>query len=445
MSLKVRFAPSPTGLLHIGNARIAVVNSLLAQKINAKFLLRIDDTDFSRSRREYEEEIIKDLEWLGIKHDEFFRQSERLDRYNEVRDNLLASGALYKCYESVEELEYKRKLALSRGKTPVYDRASLNLSQSEIKYHEENRTPYCIRFKLPDATVSWDDLVVGHVSYDLTSISDPIIVKADGSYLYSFCSVVDDIDSEITHIVRGQDHLTNTAAQISMFDHILGCKNSISFAHLSLLVGKDGSQFSKRIGSSSLGDLRRAGVHPMTINNILSTLGTSKNTQTFLAMKDLVEYFDIKSFGTNSPKFDPDMINTINKKILHSMPYDMFVSENKHSNISEQQYNIIHGNVENLTEYDEWSEILSSSYKPCKSGESDIIASLIAEIQQQSNICDFAAAIKNVSTKTGISGKELYVPIRMAITGREHGPNISEICELLGCDEVLRRLTESLN
>lgn len=447
MLSKVRFAPSPTGLLHVGNARIAVVNNLFARKIGAKFLLRIDDTDKERSKQEYVDAILQDLEWLGIQYDEFFRQSDKLDRYESIKDRLLSEGILYKCYESVEELEYKRKLALSRGQMPVYDRASLKLTEEEVRRYETLGTPYCIRFKLPDITVSWSDLVVGDVAYNLSNVSDPIIIKADGSYLYSFCSVIDDIDSGITHIIRGQDHITNTAIQIAMFEHITGKQCEVQFAHLSLLMEKDGSQLSKRFGSSSLGELRDSGIHPMAVNNVLSTFGSSKNVQHFIHLDDLVEYFEINSFGTNSPKFDYNVLEMTNKKILHQMQYEQLLAIDPHTKITKEQYNVVSGNISNLNEYNMWTDILSIGYQTHhKTQNAQLIDDFVNELKssQPKSSDEFDCCIKNISLANNLKGRDLYIPLRLSITGVDCGPHLADICCLLGLNDVERRLRESL-
>ena len=441
MNCKVRFAPSPTGFMHIGNARIAIINYLFCKKNNGKFLFRIDDTDVLRSKKEYEDAINQDIAWLGITYDETFRQSERLGRYREVMDNLLSKGVLYKCFETTEELDYKRKLAISKGKPPVYDRAALNLNADDIEKLEKDGVPSYWRFKLPNKTVSWNDLILGEVFYDLNSVSDPVVIKADGTFLYTFSSVIDDLDSEITHIIRGQDHVTNTAVQIAMFDEISSEKYKVEFAHLSLLVNKDGSQFSKRLGSTNLGDIRKQGIDPMAISDLMATLGSSLDTIPFSKMEDLIDYFDISKFSSNSPKFDIDDILKINRKILHSKPY----FEIAKFGISEKAYDVIRENMESYNDFSLWNEILNldyvSKFNPNDS-EKKVLNLFSEKISQLSDLTDenLKNVLNSVRNELNISGKDLYFPIRKSLTDMEHGPNMIQLLELLGKTEILRRI-----
>ncbi len=443
MSCKVRFAPSPTGFMHIGNARIAIINYLFCKKNNGTFLLRIDDTDVLRSTKEFEDAIMRDVAWLGISHDEFFRQSERIDRYSEIRDKLIASGALYKCYETQEELDYKRKNAISKGNPPVYDREALKLTEAERQKLDDSGTPHYWRFKLPNKTVSWKDLIMGEISYDLNSVSDPVIMKADGTYLYTYSSVIDDIDSGITHIIRGQDHVTNTAVQIAMFEEIAGY--NLEFAHLSLLVGKDGSQFSKRLGSLNLGNIRDEGVEPMAINSLLATLGSSSDTVPFNSMDALVEYFDLSKFSTNSPKFDVEDILKINKKLLHIKSYEEIVKEIGELNCpSRNVFEVIRENVDSLKDYSIWKNVFSEEYKsPAKySIEEQNVLRKASKILGDLETLDETTGntfMDSVKEKTGASGKSLYMPLRRALTGMDHGPNIVQIMVILGKEKALKR------
>ena len=444
MNCKVRFAPSPTGFMHVGNARIAIINYLLCRKNCGKFLFRIDDTDVLRSKSEYEDAIKEDMSWLGISYDETFRQSERLKRYHEVMDKLIADGLLYPCYETQEELEYKRKFALSKGRPPVYDRASLNLTKTEEEnYKKEGRIPYW-RFKLPQKTISWKDLILGEISYDLNSVSDPVIVKTDGTFLYTFSSVVDDFDSGITHIIRGQDHVTNTAVQIAMLDEISNKTYKVDFAHLSLLVNKDGSQFSKRLGSTNLGDIRKQGVDPMAIFDVLATLGSSLDTLPFSKIDDLVNYFDITKFSSNSPKFDIEDIFKINRKILHSKPY----SEICQFGLSEKEYDVVKGNIDTYNNFSTWKNIFSkafvSNYVP---NDEEII--VLKAFEHKVTLLDkltrdnLENVLSTISDELRISGKQLYHPIRMAVTGLASGANLVEILLLLTKEEILSRVNST--
>lgn len=441
---KVRFAPSPTGYMHVGNARIAIINYLFCKKNNGHFLFRLDDTDLERSKKEYEDGILRDLAWLGIEYDSTFRQSDRIERYEEVKHQLIEKGLIYKCYETQEELEYKRKLAIAKGKPPVYDRASLNLSNEKMIELENSGVPFYFRFKLPHKVVSWNDMIMGHVSYDLSNISDPVIVKADGAFLYTFTSVVDDIDSEITHIIRGQDHTTNTAVHIAMFDVISNGEYHVDFAHLSLLVNKDGSQFSKRLGSLNLEDIRKDGVDSMSIVSLLSTLGSSQDIVPCTSMQDVIDNFDITKFSTNSPKFDIEDIFKLNKKILHKYSYKEIlnrIGENEY--IEENIFNIVHENIDKLSDFKMWTNIFSNEYKvdyKFNDVESDVIKTAIAAIDKY-GLENWIQEVINAKSGSNLSKKDIYMPIRIALTGLPHGPNIIEIAKLLGLDEVKRRLS----
>jgi glutamyl-tRNA synthetase len=431
--------------MHIGNARIAVINYLFCRKNKTgKFLLRIDDTDVLRSERKYEAAILDDLVWLGIPYDEFFRQSERLGRYTEVMNQLIQDGFLYKCFETPEELEYKRRIAISKGKAPVYDRASLNLMTAEKAALEKNGVAHYWRFKLPNKVISWDDMILGKISYDLNSISDPVIVKADGTFLYTFSSVVDDFDSGITHIIRGQDHVTNTAVQIAMSDVISCSKFQVNFAHISLFINKDGSQFSKRLGSINLGDIRKSGIDPMSIVDLLATLGTSLDTIPLLRMDDLIDYFDITKFSSNSPKFDIEDISKLNRKIIKSRNYDE-VKEKIGSEfmMSESEFLIIKDNVETYNDFIEWQQIMSNGFVPDVSlspQEKEVLKILVEIIGEGED-----SILEKVAERTKLSGKNLYLPIRLALTGRPIGPHIQQLMDSLGEAEVLKRLSKCMS
>ncbi|MDR1233569.1 MAG: glutamate--tRNA ligase [Holosporales bacterium] len=451
MRYKVRFAPSPTGYMHIGNSRIAIINYLFCRKNNGKFLLRIDDSDTLRSKDEYEASIMKDLEWLGIRHDEFFKQSERTMRYSEVKAQLIERGILYECFETSEELEYKRRNAISNGRAPVYDRTSLNLTDREKHGLRESGVPSYWRFKLPDQTVTWQDIILGEISYDLRSISDPVIMKADGTFLYTFSSVVDDFDSGITHIIRGQDHVTNTAAQIAMFNAISNDEFNVNFAHISLFVNKDGSQFSKRLGSMNLGEIRDNGIDSMAIADLMATLGTSLDTISFTSMNDLIDYFDITKFSTNSPKFDIDDVVKLNRKILMNRSYDEVKERIRDEFImDESSFSIIRENVNRYDDFIEWQNILTHDFSfhvDFSDQEKEILKTLAHEIEGAAELDDqtITEVLERVKNTASASGKNLYLPIRMALTNKSHGPHIAQIILLLGKSEVLKRISRFFN
>ena len=431
MSCKVRFAPSPTGKMHIGNARIAIVNFLFCKKNNGHFVLRIDDTDTERSSKESEIEILNDLKWLGILHDSFFRQSERLQRYIEIKDLLIKNGYLYECYETKEELEYKRKMQITKGKPPVYDRASLFLSDKQ-KYDFERQgiKPY-YRFKLPEEVVEWDDLVLGHISYNLANVSDPVIIKADGTFLYTFASVIDDYDIKITHVIRGQDHTTNTAVQIAMWKAI-DDSFKINFGHLSLLVSSDGSQFSKRIGSLGLDELRKQGIESMAIMDLMATLGTSCSTIPFTNVNQLIDYFDLSRFSTNSPKFNLKELEKLNKKIIRSYSYNDVISAG--INVSQDLFDLIHENIATLDEYNIWKVIFSD----------DFICDYEFNDEEKNALKQAKTNIDEVKNKTGKENKYVLEPLRIALTGLAFGPNLGKIIDLLGKERVFDRLDNAI-
>jgi glutamyl-tRNA synthetase len=430
--------------MHIGNARIAVVNYLFARQNNGELIFRIDDTDRERSKKEYEDSIINDLSWLQITYAKVLRQSARTSRYDDIKGNLMSRGTLYRCYESQEELECKRRMATLKGAPPAYDRAALQLSDSQIaKLEESGRTPY-LRFKLPNEVVTWDDVILGRITYDLSNISDPVICKADGAYLYSFSSVIDDIDCGITHIIRGQDHVTNTAVQIAMFNEISGGAYSCDFAHLSLLTNKDGSQFSKRVGGMNLGDFRSAGIDPMAISSILATLGTSLDTKPFLDMNELIRYFDITKFGSNSPKFDSRDVWKLNKKIMQLKRY----ADVKDYISSESVFEIAKDNIETYNDLRMWDQIFTNSYNPSyapSESEAAVLNAALGVLRSCDSNITWPEFWKTVAEKANASGRNLYVPLRMATTGMDHGPNLTDLFATLGAENVRIRVGAALD
>jgi glutamyl-tRNA synthetase len=442
MSCKVRFAPSPTGFLHAGNARIAIVNYLFSLQNGGNFLLRIDDTDTSRSKKEYEDSILRELSWLGIKHNEFCRQSERIHRYNEVMRSLVQRGVVYRCYETNEELVEMRSEAFLRGRAPVYDRASLKMSADEILKLGKTGSHNYWRFKLPDGYVSWNDIVLGDISYDLNSISDPVVMKADGSFLYTFTSVVDDIDYNITHVIRGQDHVTNTSAQIAMFKEIAG--RHPEFAHLSLFVNIDGSHFSKRLGSMNLTDMRECGLDRMSIINFLATFGSSLDPVPFLNMDDLVNYFDIKKFSKSSARFDIDSVLVLNKKILKQRTYDEIKDVlGDDFTISPEAFEVVRDNVMSYDDVREWNKILSPGFKCRLKFSENEVRTLNAAIELVRDVEPYYL-LQAIREKIGADKEGLYMPMRKAVTGREHGPDLKALLKAIGKSEIERRVKRCL-
>lgn len=438
MTSTLRFAPSPTGRMHVGNLRAALLNFLYAKKNDAKFILRIDDTDQERSKQEYIDLILEDLNWLAISWDETFAQSERLKNYNDAVNKLEKLGLVYKCYETREELELKRKIQLSQKRPPVYDRASLKLTNDDHKKFTDQGIHGYWRFKLDHTPVTWHDMIHGDITIDTASISDPIVKKSDGNFVYILASVVDDIDSGITHIIRGDDHIANTAVQIQMFK-ALGYKTEIKFAHYPLLHSLDGDEFSKRNNSMSISWFREQGVEAMALNSILAKLGTSDSIEPCRSIHELVQSFDISRISKSRPKFDAHDVFRMNHKILSKLSYDDVSKRVSHKNFSEQVWEIIRSNTDKLSDIDTWCEIFTSppNKYDITSEDADFLNICEATLK---TICSYEDWIKQISEKTGRTKFDLYHPIRVALTGLTKGPELSGIFNILGVEEVRRRI-----
>jgi glutamyl-tRNA synthetase len=445
MSVRVRFAPSPTGYLHIGNARAALINWLFAKKNNGLFILRQDDTDVERSEQRYADAVIEDLNWLGLVHEQFFKQSDRFDRYNEVVRLLIDTGRLYPCFETPEELDYKRKVLLSKKKPPVYDRAALHLTDEQIQnYQTEGRRPHW-RFKLNPGKIEWTDLIRGHVVFDTADISDPVLVRADGSFLYTITSVIDDFDYKITHIVRGEDHVTNTATQVQLFEAINNNQPfPIQFAHMTLLMGADGQPLSKRIGGLSLRSLREKGINPMAINSHLARLGTSLPIEPKLKLEELVEEFDFNHFSRATPKFNEEDLKILNHKLFHKMPYEQIkqhIEKLGCLKIKEEEWALLHDNIDTLDDLKKWENILYGNLTPYTNNESAYLK-LSFDLLSKDAITDntWEEWTKKIKEKSGRKGRDLFMPLRQALTGMDHGPEMKKIIVLMGYDRVYTRL-----
>ncbi|MBO6848528.1 MAG: glutamate--tRNA ligase [Maricaulis sp.] len=440
---KVRFAPSPTGKLHVGNVRTALFNYLFARKAGGTFVLRIDDTDLERSTQEYEDGIRADLTWLGMTWDETFKQSERFDRYNAAAEDLKAKGLLYACYETGEELDRKRRLQMANGRPPVYDRAALNLTDAEKAALEaEGRKPHW-RFKLSGNPVSWTDLVRGDVTIETSSLSDPILIREDGSYLYTLPSVCDDIDAEITHIIRGEDHTTNSGAQIEIFEALGG--KAPSFGHQALLVGADGGKLSKRLGSLSMQDLREEeGFEAMAVNSLLGRIGTSDPVEPFMALEDLLGGFSLDRLTRSPARFDPEELARLNAKILHETGYAVVQERlaDMGADAGEAVWAAVRPNLERLRDAKDWAALVNGPVTPVIEGEdADFIASaadaLPAGELTEASWGEWTGALKEA---TGRKGKGLFMPLRHALTGQPRGPEMAVLLPLIGRDKVLARL-----
>lgn len=433
-NVKVRFAPSPTGFMHIGNTRTAVFNWLLAKKLGGNFMLRIDDTDVARSKPEYEEAIRDILNWLGLKWSEEARQSARMERYNEVVAKLKAEGRVYACYETAEELEVMRKKLMTKGLPPIYDRSALKLTPEQISaYEKEGRKPH-YRFKLVPGVIEWDDMVRGHCRYDASNLADPVIIREDGSYLYHLPSVIDDSDFGITHIIRGEDHVTNTAAQIQMFE-ALGTLVP-TFAHLPLLTGKEG-KLSKRLGSLGVRELRAEGIEAMAISSFLAKLGTSESIEPFYDLDSLSASLDLHKLGRSQPKFDESELKIFNTKYVRNLPYEKVKDRIKSD---EKFWNAVRGNLNIVSDIEEWEKICHQNLVPIIEDKTltDIAADLLPE--EPWNDETFNLWMNDVKSKSGKKGKELFHPIRKALTAQENGPELKTLLPLIGREKALKRL-----
>jgi len=451
MSVTVRFAPSPTGLLHIGNIRTAILNWLFARKAGGRFLLRFDDTDLQRSKEEYVEAIRRDLEWLGLTWHQEVRQSARTDRYDAAADALRAAGRLYACYETSDELERKRARQRARGLPPIYDRSALRLAHEDRnRLESEGRTPHW-RFRLANTTgpeslepksapVTWNDLIRGEQTVDLGSLSDPVLIRADGSYLYTFTSVIDDIDLGISHVIRGEDHVTNTGVQLELFS-ALGAK-APEFGHHSLLVAADGSALSKRLGALSIASLRESGLEPMAVASHAALIGTSDPIEPHIEMRELVELFDTSKISTAPARFDPAELATLNAKQLHHMPF-ADVHERLSAlgiDASEDFWFAVRGNLETFEDVKIWWQVAAGEIVPVIEDKGFIEKAaerLPMEPWSEATWSEWTNAVK---AATGAKGKALFHPLRLALTGREAGPELKGLLPLIGRERAAARL-----
>ncbi len=432
--IKVRFAPSPTGHMHIGNTRTALFNWLWAKKMGGEFMLRIDDTDFLRSKKEYEDSLRESLIWLGLTWSEEARQSARFERYNEITEKLKAQGRIYPCYETPEELEFKRKRAMSKGLPPIYDRQALQYTKDDIaRFEAEGRKPH-YRFKLLDGEIAWDDAIRGHIKYEAQNLSDPIIIREDGSYLYHLPSVIDDCDFGITHIVRGEDHVTNTASQIQMFEAIGG--KVPTFAHLPLLTGKEG-KLSKRLGSLGVRELKAEGVENMAICSFLAKLGTSEAIEPFYSLEELAQTLDFTKIGRAQPKFDEEELKHFNLKYIRHLPYANVAGR---INGSEDFWNKVRANLNTVEDFNLWNNICNGEVQPIMEETSVTDAGAELLPSEPWNDETFNLWMNEIKAKTAKKGKELFHPIRKALTGLDNGPELKVLLPLIGYDKVLKRL-----
>ncbi|MES2442699.1 MAG: glutamate--tRNA ligase [Pseudomonadota bacterium] len=438
MTVITRFAPSPTGNLHVGNLRTALHNWLFARSQGGRFLLRIDDTDRARSDEAFVDAIRADLAWLGIAPDAEERQSARFDRYEARFDALRAAGRVYPAYETAQELDLKRKILLGRGLPPVYDRAALALSDAErASFEAEGRAPHW-RFRLVDAPIEWDDLVRGHQRFDPAAMSDPVVRRADGSWLYLLPSVIDDIDMAISHVVRGEDHVSNTASQIQMFD-ALGAAPPV-FAHAALLTGSEG-KLSKRLGSLGAAHFREAGIEPEALVGLLARIGTSDPVEPFADSAPLIESFDFARFGRAPARFDEAELAALSARIVHQLPFARVAARLPEA-MTEAGWEAIRPNLSTVAEADDWWRVIEG---PVESQPADEDRDFLARAATLAAAIDWAgdpwhaltAALKD---ETGRKGRALFLPLRQALTGRDHGPDMAALLPLIGRERAVARL-----
>lgn len=435
----LRFAPSPTGRIHIGNARTAILNLLFALKSGGQFVLRYDDTDTARSTQEYADGIAADLDWLGIKPHRVEWQSKRFARYGAVAESLRAAGRLYPCYETADELDRRRKRQMARGAPPVYDRASLKLTDDEKrKLEAEGRKPHW-RFRLDGRVVEWNDLIRGPQHIDTTGLSDPVLVREDGTYLYTLPSVIDDIDFGITHVIRGEDHVVNTAVQIEITEAMGG--KIPAYAHHSLLTGADGKGLSKRLGSLSIASMREGGLEPMAVVSHAALLGTSDNIHPCSDYGELVDGFALEKLSRAPARFDEAELLQLNAKLLHHLPWDAV--KHRLPDDSEAFWLAVRGNISRLSDTETWRNVINGPITPVITSEdrgfiSEASALLPPEPWDAMTWKVWTEAVKSA---TGRKGKPLFMPLRLALTGLDHGPELAQLLPLIGRARVLTRLS----
>lgn len=435
MTVITRFAPSPTGWIHVGNLRTALMNYMIARKSGGQFILRLDDTDQERSKQEYIDGLKADLDWLGIHYDRVEQQSKRMARYAEAAEQLKAAGRFYECFESPVELDLKRKKLLNMGKPPVYDRAALALTEAQKEaYRAEGRQGYW-RFRLDQERIEWPDGIIGDISIDAASVSDPVLIKADGQVLYTFASSVDDVDMGVTHIVRGADHVTNTATQIQIMKALGGVPPT--FAHHSLLTGPKGEELSKRLGVLSLRDLRARGVEPMALLSLMARLGSSKPVELAGSMQELIDGFDVGSFGAAPTKFDAEDLFPLTRHHVQGLPFAAVQDRIRDLGVADDRaqafWAVAKGNITVLADMAEWADLFANGATPLVADEdrefvAQALAMLPAQPWDQSTWGTWTAAVKEA---TGRKGKGLFMPLRRALTGRENGPEMADVMPLL--------------
>ena len=430
-----RFAPSPTGYLHVGNLRTALMNFLIARQSGGTFILRIDDTDAERSKQEYVDAIQQDMEWLGLHWDRIEHQSTRLDQYAAAADKLREMDRFYEAFETPTELDLKRKKQLNMGKPPVYDRAALDLSDADKDAMRTERGNGVWRFKLDHERIEWTDGILGDVSIDAASVSDPVLIRADGQMLYTIASVVDDTEMGVTHVVRGSDHVTNTATQIQIIQALGGTVPN--FAHHSLLTGPQGEALSKRLGTLALRDLREAGVQPMALLSLLARLGSSDPVELRTDMGELIDGYDITKFGSAPTKFDVQDVYPLTGRYLQALPLADVAEDVAALGVpdamAEAFWNVCRDNIETLNDLKDWWALCQDGAEPVIDAEdADFVAEALTLLPDgpydEASWSSWTSAVKEA---TGRKGRGLFMPLRKALTGMDHGPDMSALMPLL--------------
>jgi len=436
-----RFAPSPSGLLHVGNVRTALLNYLVSKKDNGHFILRIDDTDTERSKDKFINNIKQDLNWLGLNYDEYYQQSERIKLYDEAFELLKNKELVYPCFETPDELDKKRKRLIARRMPPVYDRAALKYTKDEIdSFLESGKKPHW-RFKLSNKKITFDDLIRGEVNVDLAAQSDPVLKREDGDYLYNLPSVVDDIGMNITHIIRGEDHITNSGIQIEIFNAL---DSSIPiFGHNSLLVSESGEPFSKRNSAASVNQLREDGIDPNAINSLNASIGSSVDIEAYNSLNLLAQQFEITSLGRAPARYSNDQLYKLNSELLSNYDFEKIISllgDNKGS-FNREFWDCIKHNISNISEVFEWIRVIDEPINI----DIDIEYEYLNVAQdllpnEPWNIETWDQWILKIKEKTERKGKDLFMPIRLALTGKTKGPELNKLILLMGYNKVIERL-----
>jgi glutamyl-tRNA synthetase len=438
----VRFAPSPTGWLHVGNVRTAIANFLFAKSLGGKFMLRIDDTDRARSEDQYEAGLKEDLAWLGVQWDVLEKQSDRFDRYALAKQDLIAKGRLYPCYETAEEIDIKRKMLISRGLPPIYDRAALaDTPEKRAQYEPEGRKPHW-RFKLDAAPIIWEDMVRGKVEFDGSKLSDPVMFREDGVVLFTFATSVDDGELGITHIIRGEDHVSNTAMQVQIMQ-AMGHEIP-TFGHMALLKMKEG-KISKRVGGGDIRSLRDGGIFPLVLMSYLAKIGTSDSIELAPNMHALIDSFAISKLGRAMANYDPLELERLNQKMLHHLPFadvqQMLVARGMGS-IDAPFWEAIKANLTTIDDARDWWAVLHQPITPVVgAADSEFISVAASSLPLgEWNEGSWDVLVNAMKEKTGRKGRELFMPLRLALTGMEHGPEMKTVLALMGRDRAEKRL-----